>query len=376
MGRVVIVHPFVQAYRRALYEALAVRLHERGTELTVVWSTPPPRVAARQDAVTATWTWAAPTRWVTVAGRDVGYRRLGGLRLTADDLVIVEQAVKNLETYPLMLAPGRRPGVAMWGHGRTYSVSQPAPIASFKQWLTRRAEWFFAYTEAGARHVVERGYPADRVTVVTNTIDTDGLRRDLRAVDDVDIEAFVRAQGLTPGRTALFLGGVDAAKGIDFLLAAAERAEALLPGFVLLVGGAGDQLDTVRAAEQTGRPVRALGRLDGRRKALALTAADLLAIPQWIGLVAVDSLVAGRPIVSTVHPSHAPEAAYLSDTVTCMLSTHDVDAYALTLTGLLADEDRRAAMRLACRAAAPAYSLNRTTEAFVDGIARWEKARA
>ncbi len=374
MTRVVVVHPFVQAYRRALYEALARRLAEDGRELTVVWNTPPPRVAGRQDSVTASWTRSAPTRWITVGGRDIGYRRLGGLHLDPTDLVIVEQALKNIETYRLLLPRKANPRVAMWGHGRTYSVSQPEPIAWLKQWLTRRSQWFFAYTDAGARHVVEHGFPADRVTVVTNTIDTDGLRRDLAAVDPSQVADFARTQRLNPGRTALFLGGVDDAKGIGFLLAAAERAARLMPGFVLLVGGTEDLAHQVAAVERAGGPVRLLGRLDGRHKALALATCDVLAVPQWVGLVAVDSLVAGRPIVSTVHPSHAPEAEYLTDGTTWLRARHDVDSYAHALVGLLSDDDRRTAMRSACRTASADYSLNRTADAFADGIARWEKS--
>ncbi len=371
----IVIHPFVQTYRRTLYDRLAARVAELGGELVVVWNTPPPRVAGRQDSISATWATAAPNRWVTIAGRDVGFRRLSGLAMGPEDLVIVEQAVKNLETYPLLLSPGGRgPGVAMWGHGRTYSISQPPPVAAFKQWLTRRSEWFFAYTEAGARHVIERGFPADRVTVLNNTIDTDGLRAALAAVDDVD--AFREAYGLTPGRTALFLGGVDKAKGIDFLLRSASLAARHLPGFVLLVAGAGAELDRVRECERAGGPVRALGRIDGQRKAQALAASDVLAIPEWIGLVAVDSLVSGRPIVGTLHPSHAPEREYLTDGVTATFSAHDPMAYATAITDLLGDPVRLAGMQAACRAAAPAYSMSSTVDAFVSGLLQWEKARA
>ena len=44
-----------------------------------------------------------------------------------------------------------------------------------------------------------------------------------RSISDDDVDAFSRRHGLTPGRTALFLGGVDKAKGIDFLFESAQR---------------------------------------------------------------------------------------------------------------------------------------------------------
>ena len=110
----------------------------------------------------------------------------------------------------------------MWGHGRSYSTPQGPRAAYLKQYLTRRSQWFFAYTQAGADHVMANGFPATRLSVLNNTIDTDSLRRDLEAVSDDDVDAFSSRHRLTPGRTALFLGGVDKAKGVDFLLGSAR----------------------------------------------------------------------------------------------------------------------------------------------------------
>ena len=368
--RVVIIHPFVQAYRRPLYQALADALPDMGRELVVVWNQPSPRLAGRMDSIRAEWTHPVPARWWTIGGKDLMMRRLGGLELGPNDLVVVEQAVKNLDTYPLLLGSRTsRPRVAMWGHGRSFSTAQSPVLASTKQWLTRRSEWFFAYTKAGADHVVSHGFPRDRVTVLHNTIDTRSLALDLATVD-ADLAR--RRLGVQPGRTALFLGGVDRAKGIDFLLSSAVRAEHALPGFTLLVAGEGDESGRVQELQDRGGPVRFLGRVDGSAKAEALAVCDVLAIPEWIGLVAVDSLVAGRPIVSTNHPSHSPEAHYLVDGRTASFARHDVNAYAQMLVDLMTDRPRLEGMQHACREDAGRHSLEVTTEVFLQGIAAWE----
>jgi glycosyltransferase involved in cell wall biosynthesis len=190
-----------------------------------------------------------------------------------------------------------------------------------------------------------------------------------------DVEAFQSRYGLTPGRTALFLGGVDKAKGIDFLLESARQAERLLPRFVLLVGGAGQDLPKVRSAQAEGAPVRALGRLDGAEKALALRAADVLAIPEWIGLVAVDSLVAGRPVVSTFHPSHSPEHEYLVPGATAMFVGHSAGAYARAMTDLLDSGEQLAAMQENCVNQSAHYSLNQMIDNFVEGVLAWSEIR-
>jgi glycosyltransferase involved in cell wall biosynthesis len=366
--RRVVVVQFLRSYRQGLFDRLAEALPAEGFDLLVASDEPDSRLAAREDAIEAPWAVRVPSRRLSVRGRDLVSRSLSAASIGPDDLVIVEQALKNAETYRLLMRRNG-PRVAMWGHGRSYSTPQGEHLASVKQWLTRRADWFFAYTDAGARHVIERGYPADRVTILRNTIDTEALRGELDAVTDV--AGFEARLGLTPGRTALFVGGVDADKGIDFLLESARIAAGLLPGFVLLVGGAGAELAKVRAAEQAGAPVRTLGRLEGPDKATALVAASVIAVPEWIGLVAVDALVGGRPVISTVHPSHSPEHEYLEDGVTALFSEHDPEAYARALIGVLDDPARLARMQEACLAASEAHSVDAMVDAFVDGIRSW-----
>ena len=260
----------------------------------------------------------------------------------------------------------------MWGHGRSFSTPQSRAVAAAKVGLTRRAEWFFAYTPAGAEHVIGAGFPSGAGHGANNTLDTEALQDDLAGRRPTSTSrSSVRQYGLVPGRTALFLGGVDDAKGIDFLLEAAPVVAARLPGFVLLVAGEGR---VRRGWRRFARPhLRILGRLDGGPKALALRSADVLAVPEWIGLVAVDSLVAGVPLVSTDHASHSPERDYLVDGVTSVFSEHSVAAYADALAGCLADDDLRARLARASRDQAPRYSIGAMTDSFVGGILDWSR---
>jgi glycosyltransferase involved in cell wall biosynthesis len=372
--RLLLIHPYVPAYRVPVYSRLVAALAETGIDAVIAQSPPPPALAARSDAATADWAEPIPTTWIRVRGRDVAIRRTGDLlRRHRPDLIIVEQAVKNIETYALLARQHLDgPPVALWGHGRSFSSPQGPALAGLKQFLTRRASWFFAYTQAGADHVVDHGFPSTRITVLNNTIDTEDLAFHLDSLTQSDVDAFRAAHGLTPGRTALFIGGVDDAKGINFLMEAARATAERLPGFVLLVGGSGDAVGAVQSAAASGSPVRYLGRVDGRSKAVALRAADLLAIPQAIGLVAVDSLVAGRPIVSTTHPWHGPESGYLEDGRTALFTEHDPSEYARALVALLNDAVRLSALGQACRGHSMHYSVDGMSTAFLDGIIAWD----
>ena len=374
--RVALMWPWLPAYQVRLCELSRERLAKSDIDLHVVTGTPPPDRTSRGDARDAEWCTVVPTTWWQVRGKWLPCRRIGPfMRSYNPDLFIVEQAVKNVEVAPYLVHSHGHPRVGFWGHGRSYSTPQGPTVARVKSALTRRGDWFFAYTSRGASHVIEQGFPATRVTVLNNTVDTHHLKRDLDAVTDEDVARFLQTHGLQAGRTALFIGGVDEHKGIEFLLDAANFVGGALPGFRLIVGGDGSQRPLVEAAEAQGAPVRYLGRLDGAAKAVALCACDVLAIPEAIGLVAVDSLVAGRPIISTTHPCHGPERDYLADGVTALFSTHTVSAYADALIATLVTPGRSAAMGRACEQAAPDYSLESMVDSFCQGVEAWDDVR-
>jgi glycosyltransferase involved in cell wall biosynthesis len=375
--KLLVIHPFVAAYRVPFYNRLNDALAHHDVQLAVARASAQPSLAARGDLSDGPWACDIPTSWLTLGRREIPHRRIASkLRELRPDLVVVEQALHNPETYPLLLRHSAgRYGVAMWGHGRSYSSTQSASEAALKQWLTRRGDWFFSYTQAGADHVVARGFPRARVSVLNNTIDTDRLRADLDAVAPSELDHFRHEQGLTPGRTALFLGGVDENKGIGFLLDSARIAAEMMPGFVLLIAGAGDSVPAARAAAAAGLPVRVLGRTDGDVKALALQAADVLAIPEKVGLVAVDSLVSGRPIITTDQPLDGPEYDYLMPGETSVVTAHTAGDYAHALVSTLGAADRLGEMQSAARRASKLYTLDAMVGSFVEGVLGWRELR-
>ena len=375
--RVLVVQPTLLSYRVPFLNELGYRINELGGEFRVTDSPASPSLNARGDRVQSDFGLPVATRWISIKGHDVAVRDIGpAIKATGPDLIIVEQALHNIETYPLFAQAKRSMAeIGMWGHGRSYSTPQSLSAASVKQWLTRRTKWFFAYTQAGADHVVSEGFPRIRTTVLNNTIDTEALRSELDSLTEEEVTRIRDDLGLEAGKTALFIGGVDDAKGISFLLESVPHIAALLPGFTLLIAGDGARKSDVQTAQAQGLPIRYLGRLDGRDKAVALKAADVMAIPEWIGLVAIDSLTAGRPIVTTHHQSHSPEHEYLEDSVTCVYSTHRPLEYAHAMVSLLIDRARLSSMQDACVAKSREFSISIMADRFVEGLLAWDEMR-
>lgn len=371
--RLLIIQPWVPMYRVPFFDRLDARLSEVGVDLLVAHGIASPSIAARRDAGTGTWAKEIPTRWGRLGGRDVVRRRIGPtLKEFSPDLVVVEQTLHSTETMRLLAghALGRY-GLATWGHGRTYSSPQSSAVAAAKQWLTQQGDWFFAYTKEGADYVVNRGFPRTRVSVLNNTLDTDRLRADLNAIKPADVDHFRRSHGLEPGKTALYLGGVDESKGIAFLIESARIAAHQMPGFSLLIAGEGDATRDVCDAEAAGAPIRSIGHVEDESKALALQAADVVAIPELVGLAAIDALVAGRPVVTTDFEFHGPERDYLVPDETAVVSTHTPSDYATCLTETLGSPERLARLQESAREESHRHDLGSMVGAFVEGTLAW-----
>jgi glycosyltransferase involved in cell wall biosynthesis len=205
---------------------------------------------------------------------------------------------------------------------------------------------------------------------VQNAIDASELREAADALPESELAAFRAEHGLTPGRTGLFIGALSPSKRLPFLVEAAEAIAGRLPGFRLLVAGAGREHGLVEAAAARTPAVVPVGPVFGARKALLGAAADVLLMPGLVGLCAVDSFVLGTPIVTTRWPWHAPEFEYLDDGRNALIAPDDPRRYADTVADLLEDPERLGALQRGCRASALRYTVEEMSRRFADGLVR------
>lgn len=364
--RVAIVQPSIPQYTVPFLTKLITTAENECIHIDVFCGETPTVIRARDDSGDAPFVRALSTHEWKFRGTALFYKSPFPVRRGGYDLVILEHAVRNIETYELLVRLGSR-RIAFWGHGRTYTKHVSPFQESFKQWLTQRATWFFGYTGRGVDTVVERGFPRERTTVLNNTIDTVGLRADLSAVSTSVLDEFARSHDLR-GNTALYLGGLDSYKRIPFLLDSAVIAFNKCPDFRLLIAGNGSDRPLVDEFVARNSWATFLGGVRGREKALALKAAQAVSIPGAIGLVALDSLVAGTPIVTTDYAYHGPEFDYLTDGLTAVVTPNNEHSYADGLVSFLADGPRQQKMRERCQGEAQRYTLDHMVRSFITGV--------
>jgi glycosyltransferase involved in cell wall biosynthesis len=297
MHRVVILQEYVPEYRVAFFETLHELAKSEGIELIVASGVPRGAQRLRGDAATVGFHVPLRQREFRIMKKRLVFRRIGKAVASAD-LVILEQARRNVDAYRLLLPRHTRRLIALWGHGKDYTQPTSRLNRALHRMLTLRADWFFAYTKGGIAAVTEVGYPMARTTAVQNSIDTAALRSGISDVTCHSIASFSDDLDLR-GKTALFMGALDDSKRLDFLCEAAELSHALNSDFRLLIGGDGALREDMQRRASIHSWLTYLGPIREREKAVALATAQVIAMPGRVGLVAVDSFASGVPIITT-----------------------------------------------------------------------------
>jgi glycosyltransferase involved in cell wall biosynthesis len=361
----------IKQFRVPFYQRLAERLSARGIGLRVAYSEPYTTEALKSDSVDLPEPLGLKVARSYMLGGRILLQRVPLSELRHADLVVAVQANGYLLNYPLLLASRLRlKRVALWGHGSNHQ-GRPGDLRErFRRSLLRLPDWWFAYTERTADHLVGAGMRREHITVINNAVDTTAFASEIAAVTDQEL-ATLRAQlGISPGDpVGLYCGSLYRHKRIPFLLEAAERIRARLPRFVLLVAGAGVETDLVRVAAR-GPAVRYLGPLYGRNKATLFRLADIFLNPGLVGLAILDSFAAQLPFLTTDIPVHSPEIAYLEPGVSGLLLPHAAETFADSVANLLIDRERLRVMAAAAGHAARRYTLENMVANVGDGIER------
>lgn len=361
------VQPFVPSYRKGLFDAIALRLAEEGLRMEVWHDEPKGIVASRRNSVIGPWSVLTKQHRITFRRRNVTFRAIHRRARTVR-AVITGLASSNVETYGLALDP--RVNLMLWGHGRNFTAGNNALDGRLEAWLSNRASHIFTYTKPGADHLIEAGLPSEKVSVVVNTTDTDRLRAAQTRATELDLQHWRERLGISSSaRVLLFVGAFDIPKRLPFLFEAADLVKKSIPDFQLVLAGAGP-LDELVAEEGAKRDFVSLpGRLEIDELGQMSNLVDLIAIPGRVGLVAVDSLALGTPIVTTRYPFHAPEADYLSEE-NSVWSGDSVGEYAAAIIEILSSPDRLLQISQRAREDGAAFSASISADNFVRGILR------
>ncbi|MDP9889821.1 glycosyltransferase involved in cell wall biosynthesis [Pseudarthrobacter enclensis] len=364
---VVILQAYIPTYRAKFFEELIHRAGGRGIDVVVVAGRPSGSQSKRKDAVAPPFVVPLKQKEFRLLGRRVTLRKWPRAAAAAD-LVVLEQARRNIDVYRLLLPRSLRPTrIALWGHGADFAGSRGSFDVVLRKLLTRRADWFFAYSAVGGAAVQALGMPVERITELKNSTDTTKLRGDIVQLEESELWSFKELHSLG-NNSAAYIGALDAGKRIELLIEAGQEIARRVPGFRLLIAGDGPLRSKVCRADSQYPWLTYIGTVDGSAKALLLASVKVLLIPGSVGLVAVDALTAGVPIVTTGDNAHGPEFSYLEPGLTAEVTIPEAAAYAGKAISLMNDDCKLALMRESCLEASTDYSVEDMADRFLEGL--------
>lgn len=315
-----IVQPYVPSYRVPFFSALSDHLRSTGIELTVVAGLPAGDQALRGDA-----TQVDSHRWLHLQRRRNLHIGTRSLQVSSDralwkhthGVILPLQATLpdfHLAAWNKSLAGA--PRVGYWGHVAPYVREANVLDVKIEARRMRKADHVFAYTSVGAEAATSAGVEVERVTAVMNSVDTSLLENMTRA----DLP-------LAPTPYVAYLGALDASKNVAFLVDVIDWIWRQDPEVKIRIGGDGRDRRLLQGAVDRGQ-VELLGFLDGAQKAELLASASVLINPGRIGLVAIDALASGTPLVALTDSFDAPEAEYLEDNESIFRCSSEAEAFA------------------------------------------------
>ncbi len=250
-----------------------------------------------------------------------------------------------------MFAPAAQRDRSLGWYGGYYKLSR-----------FRNCAWQAGVTSDIARHIVEQGAPADRVST----------RHTFAAIYDAPPGARATLDTPEGAPVVLALARLHWKKGIDTLL----DALADLPGVYGWIAGSGPLEAELKArAEKLGLNdrVRWLGWRNDR--AALLGACDVVAFPsryEPFGTVTVEAWAASKPLV--VADAAGPKATVKNEVDALLVPKDDLTALRAALSRVLEDADLRQTL---VANGLRAYEAGFTKQAFVrSAMALYEKIRA
>lgn len=292
------------------------------------------------------------------------------------DVVITDTHMTDI-TYPLSCVyqlSGRKH--VFWGHIRNMNMQEMGRIRkagqSFKLWLIKRGNLFFAYTQRTGQEAAELGVPENRIVVLNNTIDIAAERAAYASL--VAQRDSLRQQfHVSNKRVLLYVGRLYKGKRIEFLLKAFAQLYASDQTYHLIIIGGGEDEELVKEYQKSIGPdaISAFGPISGReRLAPIFVASDLYVLPGAVGLAPLQALSYDLPVIAFDVKTHGPEFEYLnSDNAVILPEATTPEEFAVSLPGIFeafSTEDRRAQLF----ASIEHLTLEGMVDRFIEGVNR------
>ena len=365
---VTVVQRGLLRYRKPFFGLLREVMARHGMELRLIYGQYSVSEMTKGDEVDLPWGIKVQNRYLGSGTRSPVYQPCLAYCLQSD-IVVVEPAARLLLNYLLQTSctvAGTK--LVFWTHGRSFDDRAGTVVERFKAWNRHGVSWWFAYTELSADTLQASGISRDRITVLNNSVDTEGMRAQFESVTETEKQELRDRLGLGEGPVGIYCGSLYREKRIDFILDAAHRIHGRIPGFQMIIVGSGPEKESVVRTASGSDFLHYVGPVFGKDKAILFSVGDVNLNPGRIGLGVLDSFTFEVPVVTTANPHHSPEVVYLENRRNGLVTKDNLDVYVSDVVRLLEDQKKLGTLKTACREDRGKYTIRNMVDRFVEGL--------
>lgn len=370
MQEVTIVQRLLTHYRVDFFDELHKALEKENVKLNLVYGTSNPSESLKKDEADVSWGTKIKNKRLALGRKELCWQPCIDF-VKNSDLVIVEQANKNLINYWLLLnSVFSRQKIAFWGHGLNLQDSKKSLGNLFKKTYIGACDWWFAYTSKVKEFLTEHNFAEDRITVVQNAINTNEIIKWHNEISAEEMAGLRLHLNINSDNIGIYCGGIYPEKRMPFLIEAAELIKKDVPDFQLVILGSGPDVALLKGLIRDKPWVRYLGPKFGREKIMLFKISKVFLMPGLVGLAILDAFAAETPLITSDFPYHSPEIEYLENGQNGIMSANNTKNYAQEVSRVLNDETLLHHLKNGCKKASAKYTLETMVHNFKEGIVK------
>jgi glycosyltransferase involved in cell wall biosynthesis len=212
-------------------------------------------------------------------------------------------------------------------------------------------------------------YPADKITIVQNAIDTVSLQKSYKEVNEEIITGLKQELGIVGDNVGIYCGGMYPEKRLDFILEVIGKVKSEVSDFHMIFIGSGIDSGKIEIAAKNTSWIHYVGPKFGNDRVKYFKIASLQLMPGLVGLGILDSFALETPIITTEYPYHSPEIEYLSNNVNGIITKNTLEEYTNAIISLFKSKKHLQLIE-ECRKSAGIYTVEAMVDNFKMGIVK------
>ena len=364
MKKVLIVQRRLTHYRIPFFEILKKMMSLNNLELIVAFGEPTAEESKKNDSGILNWGIKLKTKYMF--NGKICWQPFNHLINDADVIIITHENKLIYNLIPQWFLKNKR--VILWGHGENLQKESPDWRDSFKRITAKKADWWLGYTDMSVPLIQKSGFPANRITVLNNTIDTQDFQHNINSVDDTLCSEIRGKYNIYSNNVGIFIGSLYEEKRLDFLIKSCFIIRQKITDFELIIAGNGKLRDFIEQQSRIYPWIHYVGNVKGVEKATLLSLSKVMLNPGLVGLGILDSFLSGTPMLTTDCGLHSPEVVYLESFKNGIMTADSLTDYSQAVIDVILDQELLDYLQKECLLSGQKYTLNNMAENFTSGI--------